>query len=79
MNLEAEHIARQFGLSVVELERYCHRGAISVSSSQKAGMRHIEYRLGNRVWQAITDDHGRLLYEETKFPRGKRACQNRSR
>ena len=79
MTLEAEHIARQFGLSVAELERYYNRGAISVSSSEKAGIRYIQYRLGNRVWQAITDPQGRLLCEETRFPRGKRASQNPSR
>ncbi|MGE6784532.1 hypothetical protein ACQKGL_18640 [Ensifer adhaerens] len=61
------YIADQLGISVFDFERYHHLGLVSVRVKKdphlRPGLRHIKVGLGNRLFEAVTDDRGTILYE----------------
>ncbi|AWM29318.1 hypothetical protein ABIA14_006619 [Sinorhizobium fredii] len=81
--MKSEYIADQFGLSADDFERYRYLGLVVVSVerhfNEQMGMCHVKCRLGNRVWEALVDEGGTVVYEATRFLRGKLARLNRDR
>ena len=67
INVKSEYIADQLGLSLGDFERYQHVGLISVSLVKDrhmcCGLRHLRVCLGSRLFEAVIDDEGTVLYE----------------
>ena len=67
INVKSEYIADQLGISLDDFERYHHLGLVSVSVKKDPhphfGLRHIRVRLGRRLFEAVTDGQGTVLYE----------------
>ena len=80
--LQTDYIASQLGLSAAEFERYRNLGSIVVSvvggAGEQADMSHLRCCFGNRVWEALVDNKGRVVNEATTFLRGKLARESRS-
>lgn len=80
--VKTEYIADQLGLSVADFERYRHLGLIVASVDrgfrEQEGLSHVKCRLGNRVWEAVVDGEGTVIYEATRYLRGKLARLSRN-
>jgi hypothetical protein len=80
--VKSEYIADQLGLSVTDFERYRHLGLIVAStecgSGKQMGMSHVKCRFGNRVWEAVVDNEGTVVYEAMRYLRGKLARLSRN-
>lgn len=67
INVKSEYIADQLGISLEDFERYHHLGLVSVRVKRephlRSGLRHIKVCLGNRLFEAVTDGRGTVLYE----------------
>uniref|UniRef100_UPI003F49A1CB hypothetical protein n=1 Tax=Ensifer adhaerens TaxID=106592 RepID=UPI003F49A1CB len=61
------YIAGQLGISLEKLERYHRVGLVSVRVKKDRhlppGLRHIKVVLGSRLFEAVTDARGTILYE----------------
>lgn len=79
--VKIEYIADQFGLTADEFDRYRHLGLIStcveLGLNDEAGLNHVKCHLGNRVWEAVVDHEGTIVYEATRFLRGKLASRDK--
>lgn len=67
INVKSEYIADQLGISLEDFERYHHLGLLSVRVKKdphlRSGLRHIKVCLGSRLFEAVTDARGTVLYE----------------
>lgn len=67
VNVTRAYIADQLGISLEDFERYHHLGLVSVRVNKdrhlRPGLRHIKVSLGSRLFEAITNARGTILYE----------------
>lgn len=77
------YVADQLGLTGDDFERYRNLGLISVAVEHACGehrdLNRVQCRLGNRVWEAMVDSEGTVVFEATTYLRGKLAKMCRDR
>lgn len=75
------YIADRLGLTGDDFERYRNLGLISVTVEcacwEHRDLNRVQCRLGNRVWEAMIDSEGTVVFEATTYLRGKLAKMRR--